>query len=35
MYNLPHTGIGSALLAVIGLAMTAAGAVARLLGRRR
>jgi LPXTG-motif cell wall-anchored protein len=35
MYNLPHTGIGSALLAVIGLAMTGAGALARLLGRRR
>jgi LPXTG-motif cell wall-anchored protein len=35
MYNLPHTGIGSILLAVIGLAMTAVGAVARLLGRRR
>jgi LPXTG-motif cell wall-anchored protein len=35
MYNLPHTGIGSVLLAVVGLAMTAAGALARLLGRRR
>lgn len=35
MYNLPHTGIGSALLAVVGLAMTAVGTVARLLGRRR
>jgi LPXTG-motif cell wall-anchored protein len=28
MYNLPHTGLGSVLLAVVGLAMTAAGALA-------
>ena len=35
MYNLPHTGIGTALLAIVGQAKTAAGSVARLLGRRR
>lgn len=34
MYNLPHTGIGSALLLVVGAMLTAVGFVAKRLGRR-
>jgi LPXTG-motif cell wall-anchored protein len=35
MYNLPHTGIGSALLALVALIVTGFGALLRRLGRRR
>jgi LPXTG-motif cell wall-anchored protein len=35
MYNLPHTGIGAALLAVVALAMKAGGWLLVRLSRRR
>jgi hypothetical protein len=35
MYNLPHTGFGSAVLAVVALLQTGIGALLARLGRRR
>jgi LPXTG-motif cell wall-anchored protein len=35
MYNLPHTGIGSAVLAAVALLMTGAGALIRWAARKR
>ena len=35
MYNLPHTGFGSVLLAVVAHLQTGIGALLARLGRRR
>jgi LPXTG-motif cell wall-anchored protein len=35
MYNPPHTGVGSALLAIIALAITGLGFLLKHLGRSK